>query len=372
MPMPRHSLHRYRGANEPKPAWWPETEAWPPEYRWPMQRSPFLRRMGCMFGILVLTSLTIFLVMLGVVLNTLGVIRFHAPVLPWVLPLAGLFLLLMASLFVSTARSLRRITRPLDEMLKASEQVASGDYSVRVDERGLPEVRLLARGFNSMAARLQESSSRRRDMLADVSHELRTPLTVIQGNVEGMLDGLYAADEKTLKSILEETQILSRLVEDLRTLALAESGALQLKREPVQLKDLIEEAVAAHSSLAEAAGVELAVEGSSPQPMELDPLRVREILSNLLANAIRYTRRGGRVRIILNGGTISVEDEGPGIPPEDLPHIFERYYKSSDSGGMGLGLSIARYLVEAHGGSIHAESAPGKGTKINLSLPQNP
>ena len=372
MPRPHHSPLWNREIKGERPDWWPENEAWPPQHRWPRQRSPFLWRMGCMFGILILSSLTLFLAFMGFVLNALGIIRINAASLPWVLPLLVLFLALMGALFTSAARSLRRLSSPLDEMLTASERVAGGDYSVHVEERGLPEVRSLARGFNSMAARLQASDLQRRNMLADVSHELRTPLTVIQGSVEGMLDGFYTADERTLKSILEETHVLSRLVDDLRTLSLAESGALSLKREPVTLKDLAEEAIAAHGSVAETAGVGLVVEGASPQPLDLDPLRMREILSNLIVNAIRYTPRGGRVRIVLDGESFSVEDEGPGIQPEDLAHIFERYYKSSDSGGMGLGLSIARYLVEAHGGNIHAENLPGNGTKIVVSLPQNP
>jgi signal transduction histidine kinase len=268
------------------------------------------------------------------------------------------------------------MSAPLDDMLEASGRVAGGDYSTRVDEKGPPEVRALTRAFNSMAARLQAANERRRDLLADVTHELRTPLTVIQGNVEGMLDGVYPADEARLKSILEETHILSRLVEDLRTLALAESGALQLKKEPTDLAALIRETVSAFAAQADAAGIRLETGLQAVPWLNLDPQRMGEVLSNLIANALRYTPRGGLIGIrymaIPGGGegraAVSVTDSGPGIPAEDLPNIFDRFYKSSDSGGMGLGLSIAKYLVEAHGGTIKAESETGKGTTISFSL----
>jgi signal transduction histidine kinase len=179
---------------------------------------------------------------------------------------------------------------------------------------------------------------------------------------------LYPADEKQLKSILEETQLLSRLVDDLRTLALAESGNLPVKREPTELADLIRETVTGFGSRAEAGSVKLETSLAESPPVEVDPVRVREVLSNLISNALRYAPSGGTVRISYDGQAIAVEDDGPGIPPADLPHIFERFYKSSDSGGMGLGLSIAKVLVEAHGGKIHAESEMGRGTRISFTL----
>jgi signal transduction histidine kinase len=228
-----------------------------------------------------------------------------------------------------------------------------------------------------MAEKLEGVNRRRRDLLADVTHELRTPLTVIQGNVEGMLDGVYPADEARLKSILEETGLLSRLVEDLRTLALAESGALQLRKEPTDLAALVRETASAFVSQADTAGVKLELALEETPVLGLDPQRIGEVLTNLIANALRYTPRGGRIVIHLaatgpggeRGALVSVTDSGPGIPPADLPNVFERFYKSRDSGGMGLGLSIAKTLVEAHGGTIRAESEPGRGTTISFSLP---
>ena len=235
-----------------------------------------------------------------------------------------------------------------------------------------------------MASRLQVNDQQRRAMLADVSHELRTPLTLIQGNIEAMLDGVYPADETRLKSLLEETQILSRLVEDLRTLALAESGALQLKRESTDIASLIRDTVSVFQTQADAAEVKMELSLSDqPLSLEIDPERIRQVLTNLISNALRYSPRGSSIKIDLTESAfpvgddasaerrvvISVEDSGPGIAPEDLPHVFDRFYKSRDSRGMGLGLSIAKYIIEAHGGEIQAESAEGRGTKIWFSLP---
>ena len=289
--------------------------------------------------------------------------------------LAG-FVILLATIFWG-GRTLRRMSRPLDNLLDASHKVADGDYSVRVEERGHPEVRALMRGFNSMAARLQVSDQQRRAMLADVSHELRTPITVIQGNVEGILDGMYPADEARLKSILEETQILSRLVDDLRTMALAESGSLQLKHEPIHLSQWIQDVVTGFEAQAAENDIRMQLSLPDMDEMNVDPLRLREVLNNILSNALRYTPRGGEIKIGLTEAglgdersvTVSIQDSGQGIDPADLPHVFDRFYKSSDSGGMGLGLSIAKYIVEAHGGKIWAESSAGQGTKISFIIP---
>jgi two-component system OmpR family sensor kinase/two-component system sensor histidine kinase BaeS len=295
----------------------------------------------------------------------------------YLFPLAFLGFVLLVFAVGWGARSLRRMFTPLDELFRASERVANGDYSVRVDEKGPPEIHSLMRSFNSMAERLQINDQQRRNMLADVSHELRTPITVIQGNVEGILDGLYPADEPRMKSILEETQLLSRLVDDLRTLALAESGALHLRREPTNLAELIRDAVSGFEAQIKEKEIRVETNLNGGEEANIDPQRVREVLTNLLSNALRYTPRGGEIHVRLTEAgsspernvTISIEDNGPGIEPAELPHVFERFYKSSDSGGMGLGLSIARYLVEAHSGKIWAESEIGHGTTISFTLP---
>ena len=343
------------------------------------RRNPFFRRMGCFFFVFA------FLAFIGL----LGILRWVlAPFIDvpggpppdrvgYIFPFVFLGFMLLVFAVGWGARSLRRMFTPLDELFRASERVANGDYSVRVEEKGPPEINSLMRSFNSMAERLQVNDRQRRNMLADVSHELRTPITVIQGNVEGILDGLYPADEARLKSILEETQVLSRLVDDLRTLALAESGALRLKREPTNLSELIRDAVSGFEVQIKEKEIKVETSLDRGEDANIDPQRVREVLTNLLSNALRYSPRGGEIQIRLweagsspaRNVTISIQDHGPGIEPTELPHVFERFYKSSDSGGMGLGLSIARYLVEAHNGKIWAESEFGKGARISFTFP---
>src|SRR5262245_51433922 len=283
--------HSMRGQ---RPPWWPENETWPPTreaWRRVGRRNPFFRRMGCFFFAFA------FLAFIGL----LGILRFIlAPFVnfqgspgldrpDYIFPfgVVGFFLFIFALAWGT--RSLRRVSRPLDELVDASNKVAEGDYSVRVEEKGPPEIYSLMRGFNSMAERLQVNDQQRRDMLADVSHELRTPITVIQGNVEGIIDGLYPADEARLKSIIEETQILSRLVEDLRTLALAESGSLQLRREPTDLQELIRDTVAGFEAQAKEKEIRIEMLLEDVDEVEIDPLRFREVLTNVLANALRYT-----------------------------------------------------------------------------------
>jgi signal transduction histidine kinase len=374
--------HRPAFSHRHRPPWWPENEEWPPSraaWRRVGRRNPFFRRMGCFFF-----GFT-FLAFMGL----LGILRWIlAPFIDfpggtpidkpgYIVPIAFLGFVLLVFTVGWGARSLRRMFTPLDELFRASERVANGDYSVRVEEKGSPEIHSLMRSFNSMAERLQVHDQQRRNMLADVSHELRTPITVIQGNVEGILDGLYPADEPRLKSILEETQVLSRLVDDLRTLALAESGALRLKRESTNLAELIRDAVSGFEAQIKEKEIRVEMTLDGGEDANIDPQRIREVLTNLLSNALRYSPRGEEIQVRLTEAnsspernvTISIEDHGPGIESAELPHVFERFYKSSDSGGMGLGLSIAKYLVEAHHGRIWAESEPGKGTTISFSLP---
>ena len=330
-----------------------------------------------MFLIFTLIGFVLLFSISAFILDVLGVLHISGNQFSLLLPAAAILFAFLVMGFVFATRNLRRMSRPLDELVEASNKVAEGDYSARVDVRGTPEIRSLLHGFNSMAERLQLTDQQRRNMLADVSHELRTPITVIQGNVEGILDGMYPADEARLKSILEETQILSRLVEDLRTLALAESGALRLKREPTNLAELIRDTVSNFEAQAREKEITISTSFGESEDANIDPQRVREVLTNLLSNALRYTPRSGEVKVsVTESGsaperavTISVEDNGPGIESGDLPHISDRFYKSSDSGGMGLGLSIAKYLAEAHGGKIWADSAMGKGTKISFTLP---
>jgi signal transduction histidine kinase len=273
----------------------------------------------------------------------------------------------------------RRTAGTLDELVEAARRVESGDYAARVQQprRGPPPLRQLVGGFNTMAERLERDERQRRSLLADVSHELRTPLAVVQGNLEALLDGVYPADEAHLSAILEESRVLTRLVEDLRTLTLSEAGSLPLHREPTDVAVLAAEVAASFRPAAEAAGVSLTASVDEGVPLlDVDPVRTREVLTNLVANALRYTPRGGLVTLSgalekgpKGGVRLAVTDTGPGMPPDVLAHAFERFWKSPDSRGSGLGLAIARNLVEAHGGEIGADSRPGEGTTLWFTLP---
>jgi len=334
-------------------------------------RSRFARRVGVGFALFFLLLFATSSLAVALVSGVFGVERHHGLV-----PLAaGLGLVLLAG-FVLLWRSVRRMAGPVGEILHAADRVAGGDYTVRVDARGVPEMRRLARAFNTMTERLATNERRRRQLFADVAHELRTPLSVIQGNVEGMLDGLYPSDRERLDTVLEETKVLSRLLEDLRTLSTAEAGQLELHVEPVRPADLVTDAVAAFGPAAEAAGVELSAEVAAGLPaLAVDRIRIGEVLATLTSNALRATPRGGSVTVSASpadggrGVDLAVSDTGGGMDPELLSHVFDRFVKSPASRGAGLGLAIARTLVEAHGGSVSARSSPDLGTTITAVLP---
>jgi signal transduction histidine kinase len=278
--------------------------------------------------------------------------------------------------FAVLASLRRRVGSPLARVMEAADRVAAGDYDVRVAEHGMPPVRALARSFNTMTERLQNHDQLRRDLMADVAHELRTPLTVIQGKLEGLLDGVYQPDPGQLQQLLDETHVLSRLVEDLRTLALAESGGLKLQKESIDVSALARDVVRAHSAEAAARGVALDVEAPDDLPaLDADAVRIREVMGNLLANALRHTPAGGSVVVRVrpaasDGVSVSVSDTGSGMTPEAVARAFDRFYKGSESRGSGLGLTIARGLVAAHGGEIRASSEPGRGTTITFTVPR--
>lgn len=332
-------------------------------------RGQFFRRIGCAFALMAFFSGGLIAVLYWV-LNG----NFHpAPVFGNHLTRLILIFFGMAVLFLA-GRAIRRMAIPIGDLLDAAGRIANGDYSVRVPERGTPEVRGLARAFNSMAERLQTNDRQRRALLADVSHELRTPLTIVQGNLEGMLDGVYPADQEHLQSLLEETHVLSHIIDDLRTLSLAEAGALKLQVESSDLAGLVEDTAAAFQAQARRSSITLETLAQPGLPeLEIDPTRIRQVLTNLLVNALRYTPQGGKVQVRVEGDSrqirVSVQDSGAGIAPADLPHIFDRFYKAADSRGSGLGLAIAKSLVAAHGGEISAASEPGKGATITFTIP---
>ncbi len=364
-----------------RPPWWPAEEAWPPTgpEAWHFGRPRFARRyvrrmagFAALFVVFVVGGCTLAFWFTASVtgLVTLpagaGVVVRGLSLLALVVGLAGMLF---------TGRALRALTGGVSEFMEAVGRVAEGDYAARVNERGPREARALAKAFNRMAARLEASEAQRRNLLADVTHELRTPLTVMQGNLEGVLDGVYPADAEHLAPILEETKVLARLIDDLRTLTEAESGTLTLHREPTDLGVLAGETAAAFRGQAQAAGVQLDLAVADDLPLlSVDPVRLREVLGNLVANALRYTPAGGTVtvggQLGREGGVVlTVADTGAGIAPETLPHIFERFYKSADSRGTGLGLAIARNLVTAHGGTLTVESTVGEGTRMRVEVP---
>jgi len=291
-----------------------------------------------------------------------------------VIPGAGMLGLLLVIAIVALGRTARRVAEPMGDVMEAADRVANGDYGVRVEERGTPEMRRLARSFNAMAERLRTGEDERRNLLADVAHELRTPLTVIRGNAEGMLDGVYPPDPGHLEPVLEWTRVMSRLLDDLLTLSTAEAGALRLHRSRTDPGHLVQDAAAAFRAQAETGGVELETKVAPDLPhIDVDPVRIGEVLTNLLSNALHHTPAGGSVVIAAertpDGISLTVADSGAGISPEELPFVFDRFVKTPESRGAGLGLAIAKALVEAHGGRIAADSELGRGTTMRLVLP---
>ena len=282
-----------------------------------------------------------------------------------------LLLLVVGSLVFG--RAVRRTARPIGEVMDAAAKVAEGDLSVRVDVAGPTDVRDLARSFNRMAERLEANERQRRNLLADVAHELRTPLSVIRGRVEGMRDGMYDPDAEQLALIEEETRVMARLLDDLQLLSNAEAGSLRLHRERSAPGDLLAAAETAFRAQADQAGVALVVETPEGLPLvDVDPLRIGEVLANLVANALRHTPAGGTITLSAgedDGVTFAVADTGEGIATDELAHVFDRFARSPGSRGSGLGLAIAKGLVQAHGGTISAESEPGRGTTIRFVLP---
>lgn len=269
-----------------------------------------------------------------------------------------------------------RAVGPLASIADAAEHLADGEPDVRVEIAGPGPVRRLGASFNAMAERLDRSRADRQALLADVTHELRTPLQVIGGSTEAMLDGVHPRDDAHLAPILAETAVMNRLLDDLRTVSLAEAGALPLHREEVDARRLLEDVAAAHAAAAREAGIELAAAAGSAVPLEADPVRIREVLANLVVNAVRHTPPGGSIRLdaAVDGAWVelTVADTGEGISGADLDRIFDRFYRRADAGGSGLGLTIARDLAAAHGGTIRAESAgsPGRGTTFRVRLPR--
>jgi len=357
------------------PPWWPENEPWPPSdpsRAWRRTRGRFIRRF-VVLAVLVLTiALSGIFSLAWWAMESLA--GGHPPV-PRLVYSGPLFALLAVFFFAFLA-VMRGLAAPLGNVMEAADRVASGDFSGRVPEWGPPSVRSLARAFNTMTTRLEEQDRQRRQMMADVAHELRTPLAVMQGRLEGILDGVYPRTDEQLESVIDETRVLARLVEDLRTIALSESGGLTLQKEPTDVGALLADAANGFAPQAASQHVTLSPDLPADLPIvDLDPVRIREVVSNLLSNALRHTPAGGAITVAAalaaNSVRVTVADTGSGMDAATLARIFDRFYKGEGSKGSGLGLAIAKSLVQAHGGKIEAFSEPGKGARIEFSLPVN-
>ncbi|HET9782950.1 MAG TPA: ATP-binding protein, partial [Candidatus Dormibacteraeota bacterium] len=288
-------------------------------------------------------------------------------------PFFFLPLLIVGLIVLAVAGGVRRVAGPMNSFIDAARRIESGDYSAQVPEGGSPDIRSVARAFNSMSARLKAMDEQRRSFMADVTHELRTPLSVIRGQAEAISDGLYPADALHLAPILEATATLDRLVEDLRTLVLTDAGSLVLRKEPTDISALVKDTAETFRTQAQSKGISLTTDAGANVPaVDVDPARIRQVIGNLLSNAIRHTPSGGSVKVAVGTSadqvSITVSDTGEGIPPELLPHVFERFVKGPNSTGSGLGLAIAHDIVVAHGGSIAAQSGSA-GTTLSVGLP---
>ena len=273
----------------------------------------------------------------------------------------------------------RRALAPLQNLGAAARRLGRGDLSQRADTTGPTEIRELAHSFNVMAEGLEEAERQRRNLTADVAHELRTPLSNIQGYLEAIRDGLVDPTPETIDTIHGQALHLSRLVEDLRLLAQMEAGALQLQLSSTRIEELLQSSVEAVRPRADAKRIDLSLDAQPSLPMlDLDATRISQVIGNLLENAITHTPEGGRVSVLARASAgaveVTVSDTGAGIASEDLPRLFDRFYRADPSrdrstGGAGLGLTIARRLVEAHGGTIEVESELGRGSRFTVRLP---
>jgi two-component system sensor histidine kinase BaeS len=271
------------------------------------------------------------------------------------------------------------LTRPLRELTAAIRSMAGGELAQEVRVRSEDELGVLTAAFNQMSADLAQANEARRQMTADIAHDLRTPLTVLSGYIESLRDGVLEPTRARFDTMYAEAQHLQRLVDDLRTLSLADAGELPLNRQPTAPEDLLRRLEATYLHAVGQAGIALEVQAEPNLPeLDIDPDRMAQVLGNLVNNALRYTPEGGQITLAArsrNGAvTLRVQDTGQGISPDALPHIFDRFYRGDTArqqqeGESGLGLAIARSIVEAHGGTIAAESELGRGTVFAIELP---
>jgi two-component system sensor histidine kinase BaeS len=318
----------------------------------------------------------------GAVVGKLVVTQNTQPSLPFIFHF--LQPVLLASLFLAVFAILigllltRRVVSPLAEVIAAAEEIAGGHLQTRVGAKGPDDLRVLSDSFNKMADALDRNDRERRDMLADIAHELRTPLTVMRGRLEGIMDGVYPADEDHVGPALEEAYLLERLVEDLRLLTLAESHQLTFEKHELDLVEIAQRSISMFQAEADEKKINLKLVTTVENAVIVaDPLRTEQVIGNLLSNALRYVPKGGRVWVDVSRlgdeVEVSINDNGPGIPEADLPFIFNRFWRGEKSrarlsGGAGLGLAITKLLVEGQGGQIKARSLPEGGLQVSMSF----
>lgn len=277
----------------------------------------------------------------------------------------------------------RYLLKPVKALTQASTELASGDFSTRVKTQGNDEIAMLGKTFNQMATNLELAEERKQSLTADVAHELRTPIAVQKAQLEGMLDGVLPVTEENITIALQQTNFLSRMVDDLRLLAMADAGEVRLEKRVTEVGALVNQVVARFQAQAQQEGTNLQTE-FTPREAEFwihtDPDRVSQILQNLISNALRYDQKGGTVKISTRMDTkkllLSVKDDGQGIPQSALPHLFERFYRherarSRETGGTGLGLAISKKLALLLGGDLNGANAPEGGAEFTLELPIN-
>lgn len=314
----------------------------------------------------------IFLILLGPLFGAIMASLFgfvHGP-RRWIL--GGVAVLVVVSLAAFARSRFGRTWRPVSALIDATRRLGDGETGVRIQITEPGPLAAVSGSFNRMAARLEEEEERRRRLLADLGHEMRTPLTVIRGEIEAVIDGVHQRED--LSRVINEVELMERLLEDLRLLTLAEAGRLELHRESTDIEGLIADVVASFAATIEARGVTMRLESEAGiAEIEVDPHRMRQVLSNLVSNALDQMHDGGRLVISAReeGDEVVVEvaDSGPGIPPDRLQQVFERFVKSGDSTGTGLGLSISRDLVEAHSGTLTAANRPEGGAVLTVRLP---
>lgn len=293
---------------------------------------------------------------------------------PAVAGAVGLLLLALAGTFLIA----RQVSRPVRRLTGASILLAAGHLDARVRDEGRSELSHLSRSFNTMARAVQDSEERQRRLIADVAHEMRTPLSNLRGYLEGLSDGVIEPSRELFASLHEETMLQGRILDDMQVLALAEAGDLRYSRVPSDLAELVSSSVTAHRAVAAEAGIALTLDAPAPVWVEADPDRLRQVLGNLLTNAIRYTDAGGRVHVHVREedrtAVLRVQDSGVGIAASDLPHVFERFWRADRTrqratGGTGLGLTIVHRIVTDHDGRIEVKSLPHLGTTFVVQLP---